>query len=203
MPWVRWPWVPHARCRRPQLRSHARRSPRLPQVRRRPRGNQRSRWPQLPQARHPWGKSNSPSAADSSPPTAADSSPLAAAHSSPMAAAHSSPEHGPVDPSLAQGGLPVPVGCPVLVLSPRGLLILPSCPMNFSWGGGGGVEWPGRVDRGPYPVFLCVSWGASRAPTGGTVMTPLLSLCSSWWWVWGEHSGFSWSPWSSPQFWAC
>ncbi len=76
-----------------------------------------------------------------------------------MAAAHSSPEHGPVDPSLAQGGLPVPVGCPVLVLSPRGLLILPSCPMDFSWGGGGGmgVEWPGRVDRGPYPVFLCVS----------------------------------------------
>ncbi len=126
MPWVRWPWVPHARCRRPQLRSHARRSPRLPQVRRRPRGNQRSRWPQLPQARHPWGKSNSPSAADSSLPTAADSSPLAAAHSSPMAAAHSSLEHGPVDPSLAQGGLPVPVGCPVLVLSPRGLLILTS-----------------------------------------------------------------------------
>ncbi len=89
--------------------------------------------------------------------------PLAAAHSSPMAAAHSSPEHGPVDPSLAQGGLPVPVGCPVLVLSPRGLLILPSCPMNFSWGGGGG-RVASRVDRGPYPVFCVCPEGPPERP---------------------------------------
>ncbi len=41
-------------------------------------------------------------------------------------------QNGPQLPSLAQGGLPVPVGCPVLVFIPRGLLIA-----LFFLGGGG------------------------------------------------------------------
>ncbi len=37
----------------------------------------------------------------------------------------------------------------------------------------------------------------------GIWMTPLQSQCCPWWWVGGVQGGFSWSPWSSPQFWAC
>ncbi len=37
----------------------------------------------------------------------------------------------------------------------------------------------------------------------GTWMTPLQSQGCSWWWVGGVQGSFSWSPWSSPLFWAC
>ncbi len=45
-------------------------------------------------------------------------------------------QNGPQLLSLAQGGLPVPVGCPVPVFSPGGLLIPLNYPMDFFWGGG-------------------------------------------------------------------
>ncbi len=49
-------------------------------------------------------------------------------------------QNGPQLLSLAQGGLPVPVGCPVPVFSPGGLLIPLNYPMDFFFGGGGVVE---------------------------------------------------------------
>ncbi len=47
-------------------------------------------------------------------------------------------QNGPQLPSLAQGGLSVPVGCPVPVFSPRGLLNPPKLPHGvclFFWVG--------------------------------------------------------------------
>ncbi len=67
--------------------------------------------------------------------------------------------------SLAQGGLPVPVGYPDPVFSPRGLLIPPKLPH----GSFGGIvelrlDWPGQVDHlqwlpelpfPPWPPSVC------------------------------------------------
>ncbi len=61
--------------------------------------------------------------------------------------------------------------------------------------------WTFSVDQGS--TISAESMWASHFRHQGTWMTPLQLQCCSWWWVGGEQGGFSWSPRSSPQFWAC
>ncbi len=65
-------------------------------------------------------------------------------------------------------------------------------------------EWS-TTSAGPFSQWTrcdCPTTGPEKLWCPGTWMTPLQSQCCSWWWVGGEQGGFSWSPRSSPQFWA-
>ncbi len=63
-----------------------------------------------------------------------------------------------------------------------------------------------KTSAGPFSQWTqcdCPTSGVERWWCPGTWMTPLQSQCSPWWWVGGEQGDFSWSPRSSPLFWAC
>ncbi len=76
-------------------------------------------------------------------------------------------QNGPQHPSLAQGGLPVPVGCLVPVFNPSGLLIPPHLTHGFFvWGGGLGSRAPAVVagPRDELPNCLSVLEAPSCKP---------------------------------------